>query len=93
MTHLQGFRRFTSNRKPSLAMIMTNAYVNAKQDLPTGYGNWIFTNPECAPFELEGYYSTVSERARHHFKNEGKAFCFLSPNSTKIKRTNVKSNQ
>ena len=92
MTHLQGFRRFTSNRKASPAIIMTNAYVNDRQVMPIGYGRWIFTSPECSPFELIGYYASVSERARHHFKNEGKAFCFLSTDSTKLKRTDTKNN-
>ena len=83
---MTGFKKYTVNRKPSAAIIVTDGYVNNRQELPFGYGNWIFTSPECEPLQLLGYYASVAEKARHYFKKQGKVFCFVSSNSTKLKR-------
>lgn len=72
------------------ATILAERYYRKYGDYPIGYGKWIFTNPECQPFEIVDYYTNAQSAAKIHFKKLGYRFCYVSPKSIKLKSPNRK---
>jgi hypothetical protein len=63
---------------PLFATVISEKFFRTNGDYPNGFGKWIFTNPECTPLEVIGYYSSACNVAKKHFKQEGVRYCYVS---------------